>query len=216
MAFFIDLMYYSFMFIASIKTLYIEWIVKSYEAIYQDRITHVDLFDMSNYDKQTLFKITWFQHLQNVGRWLLNPKQSYATPMWSNIETTFNVPSTSDTYIYEFTYYNGTKALIKTQGAIVPDAPPAPSKRAPKALHVGMGNDSHVADATNFVNKYVSSLTHQNGITANDIFILAILNNRTLGTHFSRNTIIDIEFITCHEIIEKTKFNGDDVVVMKH
>jgi hypothetical protein len=140
------------------------------------------------------------------------------------------IPSTSDHYYYEFTYWNGAKKLVRTEGTFIPNVQMdmananananANAKREKKILHVSMCGH----DVTDFVNQYVSSLTKENNILANDLFAIAVLSSqiptwswKDLHLHFNKSSMadddtIETEFVMCDEIIEKSRFKGCEVV----
>ena len=207
MALFVEILYYAIYAVTSIKN----WFKSHYEEMYNGQVVRVRRFDITGKQLTNIFYISWLEHFYNIACYLTN-----ATPQYEDNAAYQLAPSTTDYYFYEFSYWNGTKRLVRMQGADIPLAPPPLITYAHrKFLYVGMGNKDHVCDVTDFVNPFVGSFTTKNHITAQDLFYITTLDGsikipKCFGVKF--NPIIDIEFIMCDEIIEKMVFVGDDVI----
>jgi len=199
--------YYFIKVITLVKSLYTRYIVGSYEQVYQGQIVQVRLFNIPNNTIDNVFSISLFKHLQNFATWLVHKGTWYPAKTFDPEE----IKSASCNSFYEFTFWNGKRKLIRTSGT-VPNPSPPPLFRAgldKKVLHVSLCGH----DVTDFVNRYVCSLTKDNEISANDMFELALLDKvlpKKLA--YQRNHVIESEFIRCDEVIEKTQFKGLDVV----
>jgi hypothetical protein len=194
------------------------------------------MFDVgSSGSKQSvkcIYKISFFENVYNICAWLWSrcgcSSTQWHQPQTFLLDRNLFIPSTSDHFYYEFTYWNGKKKLVRTEGTFIPnvqyDVNSIGAKREKKILYVSMCGH----DVTDFVNQYVSSLTKENNIIANDLFAIAVLssqiptwswkdlhlhfNNSNNNNNMQKDDVIETEFVMCDEIIEKSRFKGCDVV----
>ena len=214
---FFNVLYYTCKLFTCMQSLYMRYVVGSFEKVYDGHIIRVRRFDIANNTIDNIYSISIFQHVGNftmaVYMALMHP-----TRKWYSGHTVFDpeeVNNKDTTYgFYEFTFWNGKQKLIRASGTTVPNPCPPPLFKAgldKKVLHVSLCGH----DVTDFVNRYVTSLTKENKISANDLFELAILDHilpKHLHYHREESHNISTEFIMCDEIIEKTEFKGMDVV----
>lgn len=207
----VNVLFYVFMFAATVKNVYINYVVKSYQKVYDGQVVQVRLFDVcdTSYNKKSvriLYKLTILQNIYHICAWIWSRirRSPWRPPCTFIKDRNLFIPTTTDHFYYEFTFWNGTKKLVRAQGSFVPNAvadahahanahanasnaanDDMPSIRDKKILYVSMCG----YDVTDFVNQYVSSLTKENNITACDLFAIAVLCSQvpSWARHYDAN-----------------------------
>lgn len=207
-----DLFYNTLLFFTHIQ----DWFKKHYDQVYLGQVIRIRRFDIAQKAVAVLYDVSWLQHLVHVARYCTTSKSAYKPP--SPPPNMPLAPTSSDYFYYEYAFGNGTKTLLRTQGAAGPTPAPGPpaSRRSDAFLYVGMGNKDYVCTVTEFVNQYDAraTFTIDNRMTAKDLFIITVLDDTIYIPQGLRafDPIVELDFLLYEEVVEKHRFVGDEVV----